>query len=86
MTCSNPSSGCIAPSSSENARPIATPEEARRANTVQRLQMRTQDNYLPEIEELAERMVAETGHVSGALHPPRGGTDGDEASASTSST
>ena len=46
---------------------IATPEEARRANTAQRLHMRTLDNHLPEIEELAERMVAETGHVSGAL-------------------
>lgn len=46
---------------------IATPEEARRANTAQRLHMRTLDNYLPDIEELAERMVAATGHVSGAL-------------------
>src|SRR5690606_6245866 len=30
---------------------IATPEEARRANTELRQHMRTQDNYLPEIEE-----------------------------------
>ncbi|WP_168915487.1 helix-turn-helix domain-containing protein [Microcella flavibacter] len=48
-------------------RTIATPEEARRANTELRLHMRTLDNHLPEIEELAERTVAETGHVSGAL-------------------
>ncbi len=46
---------------------IATPEEARRANTAQRLQMRTLDNSLPEIDELAQQVVAESGHVSGAL-------------------
>ncbi len=46
---------------------IATPEEARRANTAQRLQMRTRDNYIAEIDELAQNMVRETGHVSGAL-------------------
>ncbi|WP_404431655.1 helix-turn-helix domain-containing protein [Microbacterium lacus] len=46
---------------------IATPEEARRANTELRLEMRTVDNYLPEIEKLAERQLKLAGHVSGAL-------------------
>lgn len=46
---------------------IATPEEARRANTELRHRMRTLDNYLPDIEELAERTVRETGHTAGAL-------------------
>ncbi|WP_292831239.1 XRE family transcriptional regulator [Microbacterium sp.] len=46
---------------------IATPEEARRANTEQRLRMREQHNYLPEIEKLAERQLKAAGHVSGAL-------------------
>ena len=46
---------------------IATPEEARRANTELRHRMRTLDNYLPDIEELAERTVRETGHTTGAL-------------------
>ncbi|HAQ59321.1 MAG TPA: XRE family transcriptional regulator, partial [Microbacterium sp.] len=34
---------------------IATPEEARRANTELRLRMRSRDNYLPDIERLAEK-------------------------------
>ncbi len=46
---------------------IATPEEARRANTELRLEMRKVDNYLPEIEKLAERQLKLAGHVSGAL-------------------
>jgi len=46
---------------------IATPEEARRANTELRHHMRTLDNYLPQIEELAEETVRSVGHVSGAL-------------------
>ena len=46
---------------------IATPEEARRANTELRHRMRTVDNYLPDIEVLAERTVRETGHTTGAL-------------------
>jgi predicted transcriptional regulator/DNA-binding XRE family transcriptional regulator len=46
---------------------IATPEEARRANTELRQYMRTQDNYMPEIEELAEESVRGVGHVNGAL-------------------
>jgi len=46
---------------------IATPEEARRANTELRERMREQDNYVPEIEELAEERVKAAGHVSGAL-------------------
>lgn len=46
---------------------IATPEEARRANTDLRLRMRAHDNYLPEIEKLAEKQLKSAGHVSGAL-------------------
>ena len=46
---------------------IATPEEARRANTGLRERMRAQDNYMPEIEELAEQRVRASGHVRGAL-------------------
>ncbi|PPK94209.1 putative transcriptional regulator [Kineococcus xinjiangensis] len=45
----------------------ATPEEARRANTEIRLVMRTVDNHLPELEELAETMVREAGYTVGAL-------------------
>ena len=46
---------------------IATPEEARRANTELRLRMRDGDNYLGEIEQLAEKQLKAAGHVSGAL-------------------
>jgi len=46
---------------------IATPEEARRANTELRLRMRERANYLPEIEKLAEKQLKAAGHVSGAL-------------------
>jgi hypothetical protein len=46
---------------------IATPEEARRANTELRLRMRAKDNYLPDIEKLAEKQLKAAGHVSGAL-------------------
>lgn len=46
---------------------IATPEEARRANTELRLQMRARNNYLPDIEKLAEKQLRAAGHVSGAL-------------------
>ncbi len=46
---------------------IATPEEARRANTDLRLHMRTIDNYLPDIEDLAEEMLHKVGHSTGAL-------------------
>lgn len=46
---------------------IATPEEARRANTELRERMRAQNNYIPEIEELAEKQVKASGHVRGAL-------------------
>ncbi|MBC7518462.1 MAG: helix-turn-helix domain-containing protein [Microbacteriaceae bacterium] len=46
---------------------IATPEEARRANTELRQQMRLAANALPEIEALAEEAVRAVGHVSGAL-------------------
>lgn len=46
---------------------IATPEEARRANTALRALMRTKNNYLPEIEELAEEALHQVGHAGGAL-------------------
>lgn len=46
---------------------IATPEEARRANTELRERMRAEDNYMPEIEELAEQQVRASGHTRGAL-------------------
>lgn len=46
---------------------IATPEEARRANTEIRSRMRERDNHLPEIEDLAEDALRRVGHVSGAL-------------------
>jgi predicted transcriptional regulator len=46
---------------------IATPEEARRANTELRVRMREIDNYLPDIERLAEKHLKAAGHVSGAL-------------------
>ncbi|WP_104198293.1 XRE family transcriptional regulator [Cryobacterium sp. M15] len=46
---------------------IATPEEARRANTELRERMREQGNYMPEIEELVEERVRASGHTSGAL-------------------
>ncbi len=46
---------------------IATPEEARRANTELRARMRASDNHIPEIEELAEEALRKVGHVSGAL-------------------
>jgi transcriptional regulator with XRE-family HTH domain len=46
---------------------IATPEEARRANTELRLRMRERSNTIPEIDELVERVLTEAGHVSGAL-------------------
>lgn len=46
---------------------IATPEEARRANTELRLRMRAQNNYLPDIERLAEKQLKAAGHAQGAL-------------------
>ncbi|MDI2097448.1 XRE family transcriptional regulator [Ruicaihuangia caeni] len=46
---------------------IATPEEARRANTELRLRMRTRDNYIPEIEDVAQELLESVGHNTGAL-------------------
>jgi XRE family transcriptional regulator, fatty acid utilization regulator len=46
---------------------IATPEEARRANTDNRAWMRERDNHLPELEELAEEQLRAVGHTTGAL-------------------
>lgn len=46
---------------------IATPEEARRANTELRLRQRDRNNYLPEVEKLAEKQLKAAGHTGGAL-------------------
>lgn len=46
---------------------IATPEEARRANTELRQFMRTKDNFIPDIEELAQEQLRTVGHSTGAL-------------------
>lgn len=46
---------------------IATPEQARRANTQHRSGMRERNNYLPEIELIAEQSTAAVRHTSGAL-------------------
>src|SRR5690606_17222013 len=46
---------------------IATPEEARRANTELRHRMRETNNYLPELEALAEDLLRGVGHTTGAL-------------------
>lgn len=46
---------------------IATPEEARRGNTELRLRMRERNNYLPDIERLAEKQLKAAGHTTGAL-------------------
>jgi predicted transcriptional regulator len=46
---------------------IATPEEARRANTELRQLMRTKNNYLPDIEKIAQDLVGQVGHTTGAL-------------------
>jgi transcriptional regulator with XRE-family HTH domain len=49
-------------------RALATPEEARRANTQLRLAMRDIDNYRPDLEILAEDLVTAVGHTTaGAL-------------------
>ena len=45
----------------------ATSEEARRANTAIRLQMRERDNYLHEIELIASDLMRRVGHTTGAV-------------------
>lgn len=45
----------------------ATPEEARRANTAIRLQMRERSNYIPEIEQIAADLMRRVGHTTGAV-------------------
>lgn len=45
----------------------ATPEEARRANTQLRMQMREADNYLPEVEAAAADALAPVGYRGGPL-------------------
>ena len=46
---------------------IATPEEARRANTELRQLMRTKNNYLPDIDKLAQELVTKVGYSRGAI-------------------
>jgi XRE family transcriptional regulator, fatty acid utilization regulator len=45
----------------------ATPEEARRANTELRADMRAQDNYFPELEVVARDLLDAVGHTHGPL-------------------
>ncbi|WP_166985387.1 helix-turn-helix transcriptional regulator [Canibacter zhoujuaniae] len=45
----------------------ATAEGAKQANTLLRDKMRSRNNYLPEIEEIAEDLMASIGHTTGAL-------------------
>ncbi|WP_460750590.1 helix-turn-helix domain-containing protein [Myceligenerans cantabricum] len=46
---------------------IATPEEARRANTELRLERQARDNHFPQFEQLAEDLVRDAGYTGGAL-------------------
>src|SRR5690606_34926677 len=46
---------------------IATPEEARRANTELRARMRERDNHMAEIDDLVEDALRGVGHSTGAL-------------------
>lgn len=46
---------------------IATPLEARRINTELRVEMQQRNNYLPQIEEIAEEWVRGAGYAGGAL-------------------
>jgi predicted transcriptional regulator len=45
----------------------ATPEEARRVNTQLRRDMRAKDNYLPELERMAQELLDAVGHTGGPL-------------------
>jgi len=46
---------------------VATPEEARRANTQIRLERQARDNYLPDLERVAEQLARKAGYTVGAL-------------------
>lgn len=46
---------------------IATPEEARRANTELRQAMRDIDNYRPDLEDIGQDLSDQVGHTAGAL-------------------
>ena len=46
---------------------VATPEEARRANTQLRAEMRAHDNHFPEIEAEADKMLQQVGYQAGPL-------------------
>ncbi|GAB3697872.1 helix-turn-helix domain-containing protein [Mariniluteicoccus flavus] len=46
---------------------VATPEEARRANTALRLEMKAHNNYFPELEQQAAALLAKAGYRRGPL-------------------
>ena len=46
---------------------VATPEEARRANAELRREMRKQNNYFPELEAEAQRVLDSVGHTAGPM-------------------
>lgn len=46
---------------------VATPEEARRANAELRIEMRARNNYFPEIEAAAQKVLKSVGHTTGPL-------------------
>jgi predicted transcriptional regulator/DNA-binding XRE family transcriptional regulator len=46
---------------------VATPEQARRGNTELRRRMRALNNWLPELDEIAEKLVLDVGHEKGAI-------------------
>lgn len=46
---------------------VATPEEARRANAELRTEMRARNNYFPEIEAAAQKVIKSVGHTTGPL-------------------
>ena len=58
---------------------IATPEEARRANTELRQLMRTKNNYLPDIDALAQELVTQGRLLARRADAPRGLADGRAA-------
>ncbi|PJI94686.1 XRE family transcriptional regulator [Luteimicrobium subarcticum] len=45
----------------------STPEQARRANTELRAQMRAQDNYFPDLEQAARELLDAVGHTGGPI-------------------
>lgn len=50
-----------------NRERAATPEEARRANSALRTEMRDHDNFFPELEQLAAELLSAVGHTGGPV-------------------